>query len=381
MSETQSELRRWQDWTHPDFFMEGRQREARFVPLFMRQIMPGAMRRTRMTLIGWILILVALGIGTAAYNASSNILFMTLSLVLSSLVLSGVLSLINFRRLDWQLNPPRQLRAGERARLGVELHNRKQILPAMCMRFKIQAAEFAEATLSLESGLGPGARCRLEWDFVPPKRGVCELTLSGPESQFPFGFLSRTVGELQTESVLVWPGRLNYAFEPACGGARFLSGASARKAGAGSDLLNVRPYQRGDAPRLVHWKASARSGKLMVRQLAQETESGFHLLVDLGLGVRSDEQFDRYCALVCSLAEDLYYAGRLESVYIGAEAVLKVAAMRDLHEVFDRMAALEADSGTAPVFSGSVNSAVRFRMLGEEVAIYVGDEQAGQTYS
>ena len=380
MSETQSEISSWHDWTHPDFFMEGRQREARFLPLFMRQIMPGAMRRTRLTLIGWMLILVSIGIGSAAYNASSNILFMTLALVLSSLVLSGMLSLINFRKLDWQLNPPRHLRVGEPSVLEIELHNRKEVLPSMCMSFHVQAEGVEESDLYLHSALAPRSSCTLEWNFVPVRRGLCELNLSGAESQFPFGFLSRTVGQLQTESVLVWPERVDYSFEPSGGGVRFLSGASRRKPGVGSDLLNLRPYQRGDAPRLVHWKASARMGKLMVRQFAQEGESGFHLLVDAQIKVSSEEQFDRFCALVCSLAEDLYHLGRLESVYIGSETVLKVSAVRDLHDVLDAMAALEAGVGGAPVFLGAASSGVRFRMIGEEVGIYVGDEQAGQTY-
>lgn len=119
----------------------------------------------------------------------------------------------------------------------------------------------------------------------------------------------------------------------------------------------------------------------MVRQLAQESEAGFTLLVDPTIAVRGAEQFDRFCALVSSLAEDLYHAGRLEGVYIGNETILKVSAVRDLYEVFDHMAALEHGVGESPVFLGSASSAVRFRMIGEEVALYVGDEQAGQTYA
>ncbi len=381
MSETQSEIRNWHDWTHPDFFMEGRQREARFFPLFMRQIMPGSMRRTRLTLIGWILVFVAMGIGSAAYNASSNILFMTLSLVLSSLVLSGMLSLINFRKLEWELSPPRHLRAGEPSVLEVKLYNGKQVLPAMCLHFNVEAEGAGDANLYLHSGLPPGESCQLEWNFVPQRRGLCELTLSGAESQFPFGFLSRRVGSANSKAVLVWPARLDYSFEPPAGGTRFPSGVARRNPGAGSDLLNLRPYQRGDAPRLIHWKASARTGKLVVRQLAQESESGFNLLVDPQIVVSAPEQFDRYCALVCSLAEDLYHAGRLEAVYIGSDTVVSVSAVRDLHEVFDKMAALEQGAEPGPKFAGQAALAVRFRIIGEEVAIYVGHEQAGQTHA
>jgi hypothetical protein len=100
MAGSHTELRRWHDWTDPDFFMEGRQRERRLVPLFLRQVLPKQHQRTKLTLTGWMLIIVSMGIGSAAYNTASNILFMTLSLLLSSLILSGILSLINFKKLN-----------------------------------------------------------------------------------------------------------------------------------------------------------------------------------------------------------------------------------------------------------------------------------------
>ena len=62
-------------------------------------VYPERGHRTIPTLPGMMLIGLALGIGTAAYNSASNILFITLSLLLSGLVLSGVWSWINFREI------------------------------------------------------------------------------------------------------------------------------------------------------------------------------------------------------------------------------------------------------------------------------------------
>ena len=58
-----------------------------------------------------------------------------------------------------------------------------------------------------------------------------------------------------------------------------------------------------------------------------------------------------------------------------------MSAVRDLHEVFDKMAALEQGAEPGPKFAGQAALAVRFRIIGEEVAIYVGHEQAGQTHA
>ena len=139
MADSNLEIRRWHDWTDPDFFMEGRQRERRLIPLFMRQILPKQFQRTKLTMTGWMLIVISMGIGSAAYNTASNILFMTLSLLLSSLVLSGILSLINFKKMLWSLKVPEHLQVGEIAMAEVSLSNRKRIFPSMCIALQVSS--------------------------------------------------------------------------------------------------------------------------------------------------------------------------------------------------------------------------------------------------
>jgi hypothetical protein len=383
MAETHTELRNWHDWTDPDFFATTRQRETRLIPLFLRQILPGDLLQTRLTLTGWCLIFVAFGIGSAAYNTSSNILFLTLSLLLSSLVLSGILSWINFRRLEWQLQAPTHLKVGEVGMAEVDLANLKALFPSMAICFKVDS-EMAQAAerLYMHDPLSAGERCQLEWTFVPQRRGRFQLRLSGVQSQFPFGFLQKTIGSDSEASVLVWPARIDYTFEATPGGQRISAGISRKNAGLGNDLLNIRPYVRGDAPRLVHWKATARMRKLMIRQLAQEGESGYHLQLDPDATRWNAQQFETLCSLACSLAEDLFYWGRLESVQIGHSEALPVRNIHELHDFFDQLACLEPQAQGAVVPSIMRSNRLSFRPCGESgIAIYVEANQAGQTDS
>src|SRR5215218_6766613 len=75
-------------------------------------IFPRRRERIKATTAGVLLVALSMGIGMAAYNAANNILFITLSLLLACLVLSGVLSWINFRRIAWKLQLLPPLRVG-----------------------------------------------------------------------------------------------------------------------------------------------------------------------------------------------------------------------------------------------------------------------------
>jgi len=382
MPNLNEELKGWHDWTNPDFFKSVKGREQRLIPLFFRQLIPARFRKTTLTAIGWMLIIIAMGIGSAAYNTSSNILFMTLSLLLSSLVLSGILSLINFRRLTWALCAPQHLQVEEVGMAEVDVTNHKTIFPTMGICFRVgSTAVDTEERLYLQRALKPKSTARLEWTFVPKLRGRCDVYLSGVTSQFPFGFLERVLGHEIKESVLVWPKPVEFTFDPQNNGQRFLSGQSKRNAGLGNDLLNLRPYVPGDPPRLVHWKATARLQKLMIRQLAQEGEAGFHLSLDTDKHVWDRDTFETLCSAACSLSEMLFHCGRLDSIRIDDQSPLIIKSMRDLHDFFNILATLKPTENQSAVSDYSLKNLITFRPSGErDVAIFVDEKKAGQTH-
>jgi len=59
-----------------------------------------------------------------------------------------------------------------------------------------------------------------------------------------------------------------------------------RKAGSGTELLELRDYQPGDPPRTIAWKVSARRGKLMTRDFESEVPVRCVLFVDTGVATR-----------------------------------------------------------------------------------------------
>ena len=115
--------------------------------LFWRRVLwglvwPRRFERIQPTISGVVLIGLSLGIGTAAYNSASNILFIALALLLACLILSGVLAWLNLRRVEWKLEVEPPLQAGQEAGLSLLLRNGKKFLPTYALWFEFAAGPF-----------------------------------------------------------------------------------------------------------------------------------------------------------------------------------------------------------------------------------------------
>ncbi len=346
-------------------------------------IYPQRGQRIRPTLPGVVLIALSLGIGTAAYNSSSNILFITLSLLLSCLILSGVLSWLNLRGVEWRLQVAPPLRAGQDTTVTLELRNRKRFLATYGLWFEFAARWIdsgkklrAESTVSarpadvraalakadaaerrervaLPGRLDPGGENRLEWTFKPERRGLLRVEPEAVGSVFPFGFLRKDIGTGLREEILVWPAPTEYRRHANVFARHTSNGRRAARAGTSGDLMALRHYAAGDSHRLIHWKATARTGKLLVRQHAAESTEMFSIWLCTDAEVWSrPEQFELLISLAATLAEDLFRAGSLSTVAIDAEPPMPIRRARDLDLWLDRLAlaepGVEGRTGGAP---------------------------------
>ena len=109
-----------------------------------------------------------------------------------------------------------------------------------------------------------------------------------------------------------------------------------------ADVL-VRPYVPGDDVRYVHWKESARTGELMVRQMIGEEKEGIGIVL---CAARTSEDEKVYLPvenkmLEAAIALSLFFTGKNTPVhsYIAAvkpsnKIALKVAEFRGMYEWF-----------------------------------------------
>lgn len=333
---------RFTDWADPGYTRPG-QRWRNLLRLSWQLIRPPRGHRISPTRTGVLLILVSLAIGTAAFNTAQNILYIALAFMLASLVLSGILSWCNFKGCQWQLHVPRHLRVGEHNPVVVLVRNQKRWLPSYSFAFILRTVVGGQRhMLWMTDPLQPGRQLRLDWNLKPERRGLETVLLEGLVSRYPFGFLQKTIRDSVRVEVPVWPARIAYQWRDGQVVAfRRHAGRQTRRTG-GVELHRIRDYVRGDALRSVHWRASARAGKLLVKEMRDEGQSQFRLWVDSDHLLWPDaEVFEKMCSLAATLMEDLFRLRRLQVVKIGESPAIATHGAADLHACMNALAVVQ----------------------------------------
>ncbi len=129
--------------------------------------------------------------------------------------------------------------------------------------------------------LPSGATAALRYRVHGARRGRLPLGPLRLRLVDPFGLVLRTTSGVDTATLLVVP-RVRPLGPVALSGGAGGGAAGARRSLAvhGEDDVSTREYRRGDDLRKVHWRATARTGELMVRLEEKPWRSSATLLVD-----------------------------------------------------------------------------------------------------
>ncbi len=254
-------------------------------------------RQLRPTRAGWTFLLIIMAVGFAALNTGNNLLYVVLSLLLAFLVLSGVLSESALRGIEVRRTPPREILAGAKNPLLIEIRNNQRRVPAFAVQVEDLGSPDSPALAGGEGPrgkgvrrvhelgcvfalrIGPGATESRAYSLVPPRRGELHFHGVRVATRFPFGLFlkSRTIEIVET--TLVYPAILDLGPPRPPRLSRNHAGSATIRRGEGSNVAGLREYAIGDSMRRVHWGSSLRRGDLFVRD--PEEERSAELIVRL----------------------------------------------------------------------------------------------------
>jgi len=246
---------------------------------------------------GWWCLGAALGLGFAAMNTGNNLLYLLTALLLALIIVSGILSERSRRGLSLTAIIPEEIYAGRAAALAARLENRKR------RRISYSLVVDTGARRLYVERLGAGEARVLAWEATLSRRGRQRLPGVRITTRFPFGLFVKSSRRLLEEEVIVFPAvrplEAPWLRQLAAEGAR-----PVHRRGRGHDLHNLRDYRLGDDRRMIHWRSSAKTGWLVVREVEAETALDTRVVL-VGDGRRDPERLETALSEAASLAAHL----------------------------------------------------------------------------
>jgi uncharacterized protein (DUF58 family) len=211
--------------------------------------------------------MLTIGSGLAAINSGNNMLYLVLALLMSLIVVSAILTELNLRRLSATRGAPVRLVAGEPALVRVQVTNHKRRMASLSI--EVEELVPRDSPVQQRSGyllqLRPGETRAVFVRLDPAQRGVAHSAGIAISTAYPFGFVRKRRLFLEPARYLVRPRQLaeTHALLPAVArGAEEVR----RGRGTGDEFHGLRDYRAGEDARGIAWKASARRGKLVIRE-------------------------------------------------------------------------------------------------------------------
>jgi uncharacterized protein (DUF58 family) len=146
-----------------------------------------------------------------------------------------------------------------------------------------------------------GAEREVAMRCTPLRRGVLEfqaVRVSRPE---PLGLVRAHVSHALPATLLVMPRTYPVAPLDLPGARRLQPGgvAFAGRVGEAEEFVSLRDYRHGDTPRRIHWKAWARTGRLVVKEYQDEFFVRHALVLDT-FGDGHSERFEAAVSIAAS---------------------------------------------------------------------------------
>ena len=230
-----------------------------------------------------------------------------LAMLAAAAFLVVVVAFVRVRRQALRISAERVLRptraeAGSAARADLTVTNLgSRTTPVLAATDSFDAGK--RVARFLVPPLAPGESADAAYRLPTVRRGVYQvgpLTLSVHDA---FGVI---------ETGLTLAGEDRFVVYPKVEDVLPLPGAASREARMGSmqasrvpvglDFFGLREYEVGDDLRRVHWRSTARTGELMLRQDEMPWESRSTILLDTRPSTHQGESFERAVEIAASLA-------------------------------------------------------------------------------
>lgn len=266
--------------------------------------------RLEVTRVGWVFCLLAVFLLLASWNSQANLLFAMFGMMVGVLLVTPLIGRTVLRKLEVRRRLPESVAVGQTLAGAYELVNRKRFWPS----FSVGIREL-DAIPAFRTGLqaymlhaAPKTAAVVPADALAARRGVYSLERCQVSTAFPFGLICRTAVLRDPAPLVIFPavGKVAPQVLALCRSATQDVGRDVRPRQGGVDeFYGLKEYRPGESPRWIYWRKSARTGRLVLKEMTEISPPTLVLLVDTFLRERSrgaHAAVERAVAVAASLA-------------------------------------------------------------------------------
>lgn len=326
-------------------------------------------RKLRLTREGKYFVLITLGVGVAAINSGNNLLYLTLGLLLSMITISGILSELSLRNVRVKREFPAHIHAGAGAVVAVTVTNRKRWLASFCLSIEEMFVDKVLTSPAYYLHLKPKETRTVYYTLRFPTRGVYRSEGYRIATRFPFTFFKKSLNVYEDRDFVVYPALISVR-SPRMPHSRRREGDRRRqRIGEGDEYYALREYRLGDENNRIHWKASARQRKRMVREYERAASTALTLVVQGG-AKPSPADLEHAMSVTASLARRLVTQGIAVGLMLGETHLRPAAGRRQLRQIYETLALFDSDlnAATQPALGVGATIVVDVRPGGTRVA-------------
>ncbi len=248
---------------------------------------------------------------------NSPSLFYMATALIALLIACHVQAKLSVRGLNFERIAPESAAIGELVTVEITVWSERRIRrPLITIRDHLpKRMQISVRTASLPVAPAYDIPVQSLYQFRPLRRGLYRWTSLTVEGTDPLGLIvkGRDYATEPTE-MLVLPRPIPVAVDlPAAAGFGISENETGNTRGAGLEPFGVREYVAGDSLRHVHWRSTAKQGKLLVKEFEAGTHSAASFIIqrtkgtDLGRGKTTSLDF--MCGHILFLAEALLRQG------------------------------------------------------------------------
>ena len=309
-------------------------------------------------------LLAVLVVGFAALNTGNNLMYLIFSMLFSVLLISIVLPYLNLRSIEADLDIQEPIYARTKVPLMIRIRNNKKLLPSYSVRLTIP--EIAAGGIYFDV-LRPAEQRKITRKVTFESRGYFSLTDAWLSTSFPFIFFTLKKSPENRKTILVYPGIKDLTEDILPAQVTDSQSAGFRRAEA-DEAGTLREYQRGDSLKSIHWKVTAKKGKLMVRELYEQMPRRITILLDNTSHRRADD-FEKAVTLTASLSWLYIKQGYPVRLITCRKTIPFGTGMEHLYKILDLLAVIKMEE-TVDCRTEDLNRGALILILSSESSIF-----------